>query len=59
MKKLIIKNIEGVYEYDFNKIKSSLFEIQRDGSIAYVIYLCEGGRYVHSNNSLTVQLIEE
>jgi len=58
-KKLIIKNIEGIFEYDFDKIRISLFEIQRDNTIAYVVYLCEGGRYVYSNTDLTIQLIEE
>lgn len=58
-KTLIIKNIEGIFEYDFDKIRISLFEVQRDNTIAYVVYLCEGGRYVYSNTDLTIQLIEE
>ena len=58
-RKLVIKNIEGVFTYDFDKIRVSLYEVQRDGNIAYVVYLCEGGRYVYSNESLTIQLIED
>lgn len=58
-RKLVIKNIEGVFTYDFNKIRVALYEVQRDNIIAYVVYLCEGGRYVYSNTDLTIQLIEE
>lgn len=56
---LIIKNIEGVFTYDFDKIRMALFEVQRDGNIAYVVYLCEGGRFIYDNNNLTIQLVEE
>ena len=55
---LIISNIEGIFEYDFDKIRASLFEVQRDGNIAYVVYLCEGGRFIYDNNNLTIQLVE-
>ena len=58
LRKLVIKNIEGVFTYDFDKIKMALFEVQRDGNIANVVYLCEGGRYIYSNTDLTIQLIE-
>lgn len=47
-------------DFDYDKLRAYYFETQCDGSIAFVIYPIDGGRYVFPNNeNLKIQLIEE
>ena len=47
-------------DFDYDKLRAYYFETQRDGSIAFVIYPVDGGRYVFPNNeNLKIQLIED
>lgn len=57
---LRIETESGNVDFDYDKLRAYYFEAQRDGSIAFVIYPVDGGRYVFPNNgNLKIQLIEE
>ena len=61
MKRILrIETGSGNVDSDYDKLRAYYFETQHDGSIAFVIYPVDGGRYVVPNNeNLKIQLIEE
>lgn len=57
---LIIETGSGHFEINFDSLRACHYEVQRDGTMAFVVYPIDGGRDVYPNTEdLKIQLIED
>ena len=57
---LRIETESGNVDVNFDSLRACHYEIQRDGTIAFVVYPIDGGRDVYPNTEdLKIQLIED